>query len=327
MIAAPCALSEIVAVEVGHDPARRNGVDADALEGELEPERLGELDDAGLRHRIGGGALGDAEAEHRGDVDDGSALARRRACGAPPPARRRTPRRDWCRSRAAIPSGGSSTARPACTTPALLTRMVTVPKASSARSKARVIAGGRARRPRSRAHGRRRVRCAPAPPPAVRCGARPARRRRLPPASTSAKRTPSPLEAPVTRATRPVRSNSEAAVILGPEFRPLRPRRRAIQYPPTTICGTASPAGKSCSPLRERRAVGAGPPAAPSTSDPLRAILRHSRVVFHAPRSLTNERDAEGSPWPGTITTSSIITSTARNSPRCSCACARWRPS
>src|SRR5439155_21274026 len=66
---------EIVVVELRHDPARRDGVDADALEGELEPERLGELDDAGLRRRIGDGALGDAEAEHRGNVDNGATLA------------------------------------------------------------------------------------------------------------------------------------------------------------------------------------------------------------------------------------------------------------
>src|SRR5262249_2355162 len=66
---------EVIAVEVGHDPAGRDRVDADALEGKLEPERLGELDDACFRHGICGRALGDAEAEHRGDVDDGAALA------------------------------------------------------------------------------------------------------------------------------------------------------------------------------------------------------------------------------------------------------------
>ena len=44
---------EIVAVQLGDDPARRDGVDADALERELERQRLGELDHAGLRHRIG----------------------------------------------------------------------------------------------------------------------------------------------------------------------------------------------------------------------------------------------------------------------------------
>src|SRR3954465_109475 len=40
---------QIFTVEIGHDPARRDGIDADAPKGELEPERLGELDDAGLR--------------------------------------------------------------------------------------------------------------------------------------------------------------------------------------------------------------------------------------------------------------------------------------
>ena len=53
---------QIFAVEIGYDPARRDGVDPDALEGKLETESLGELDDAGLRHRIGRRALGNAEA-------------------------------------------------------------------------------------------------------------------------------------------------------------------------------------------------------------------------------------------------------------------------
>src|SRR5262249_61982885 len=52
---------EVIAVEVGHDPAGRDGVYAHALEGKLEPERLGELEDARFRHRIGDRALGDAE--------------------------------------------------------------------------------------------------------------------------------------------------------------------------------------------------------------------------------------------------------------------------
>ena len=46
LIAAPCSLVEIVAVQLGDDPARRDGVDADALERELERQRLGELDHA-----------------------------------------------------------------------------------------------------------------------------------------------------------------------------------------------------------------------------------------------------------------------------------------
>src|SRR6516165_10192959 len=66
---------EVIAVEVGHDPAGRDRVDADALEGKLEPQRLGELDDARFRYRISSRTLGDAEAEHGGNVDDGAALA------------------------------------------------------------------------------------------------------------------------------------------------------------------------------------------------------------------------------------------------------------
>src|SRR6185437_590847 len=61
---------EVVVVDLGDEPAGRDGVDAYALEGELERQRLGGLHHGGFRHRVGGGALGDAEAEHRGDVDD-----------------------------------------------------------------------------------------------------------------------------------------------------------------------------------------------------------------------------------------------------------------
>ena len=77
MSAAPRSLCEIVAVELGDDPARRDGVDADALERELERQRLGELDHAGLGGGIGDDALVDAEAEHGGDIDDGAAAAGR----------------------------------------------------------------------------------------------------------------------------------------------------------------------------------------------------------------------------------------------------------
>src|SRR5579863_2643259 len=38
---------QIVAVELGDDPARRDGIDADALERKFERQRLGKLDDAG----------------------------------------------------------------------------------------------------------------------------------------------------------------------------------------------------------------------------------------------------------------------------------------
>src|SRR5499426_170517 len=102
-------------------------------------------------------------------------------------------------------SCGISTARLACATPALLTRMVTVPKACSAASKARAMA---ARSSTSAA-------TATARPPvrrATSATAAPA------PASTSAKRTPSPLDAPVTSATRPLRSNSSAALMPALDF-------------------------------------------------------------------------------------------------------------
>ena len=66
---------QIIAIDLGDEPARRDGVDAHALEGEFEAQRLGHLDDAGLGGRIGDGALRHAEAQHRGDVDDRALLA------------------------------------------------------------------------------------------------------------------------------------------------------------------------------------------------------------------------------------------------------------
>ena len=131
---------EVVAVDLGDEPARRDGVDADALEGELEAERLRHLHHAGLGRRIGDDALADAEAEHRGDVDDGARLARRQH----PPRRLLRPQKNTASRLVAMTrrhsSSGSSTARVEWATPALLTRMVTVPNAASAASKARRIA-------------------------------------------------------------------------------------------------------------------------------------------------------------------------------------------
>src|ERR1041385_5535698 len=48
-------------------------------------------------------------------------------------------------------------------------------------------------------------------------------------ASTVAKRAPSPLDAPVTRATRPVRSNSSAAFMRSPRRYALSPIKRGRQ--------------------------------------------------------------------------------------------------
>src|SRR5215471_8121072 len=66
-----------VAVDLGDEPAGRDGVDAHALEGELEAERLGDLHHAGLGGGVGDHALGDAEAEHRRNVDDRALPVRR----------------------------------------------------------------------------------------------------------------------------------------------------------------------------------------------------------------------------------------------------------
>src|SRR5438477_5677377 len=110
-------------------------------------------------------------------------------------------------------SSASSTARSECATPALLTKMSTVPKAVSAASKARRIA----------ARSSTSAPTAIALPPACSMRAFSACRRSMRRATsttadpfsarTSAKRTPSPLDAPVTSATRPVRSNSFAAAM------------------------------------------------------------------------------------------------------------------
>src|SRR6266852_3962885 len=107
----------------------------------------------------------------------------------------------------------SSTARPECATPALLTRMVTVPNAFSASSNARVIAL------RSRTSAPIAMARLPACSMRVFTAASRSVRRATSAtgapsrASTSAKRTPSPLDAPVTSATRPLRLKSSAAVI------------------------------------------------------------------------------------------------------------------
>src|SRR5262245_24181320 len=53
---------EIIAIDVGHDPAGRDGVHTHALKGKLEPERLGELDDPSFCHGIGRRPFGDSEA-------------------------------------------------------------------------------------------------------------------------------------------------------------------------------------------------------------------------------------------------------------------------
>src|SRR5436309_13422057 len=67
---------KILAIKVGHDPAGRNGIDPNALERKFERKGLGELDHAGFGGGIGDVALGNAETEHRGDIDDGAALPR-----------------------------------------------------------------------------------------------------------------------------------------------------------------------------------------------------------------------------------------------------------
>ena len=55
------------------DPARRDGVDADALAGPGGGEALRQLGDAALRGAVGGHARAAEESQHRGHVDDGAA--------------------------------------------------------------------------------------------------------------------------------------------------------------------------------------------------------------------------------------------------------------
>src|SRR5438105_5938170 len=110
-------------------------------------------------------------------------------------------------------ASASSTARSEWATPASFTRMSTVPKACSAASKARRIAA------RSVTSAITATARPPALPMRSASALRRSRRRATNAtaapfsANTSAKRTPSPLEAPVTSATRPVRSKSRAVVI------------------------------------------------------------------------------------------------------------------
>ena len=113
-------------------------------------------------------------------------------------------------------SSESSTARPAWATPALLTRIVTVPKAFSAASKAAAIAF------RSRTSADTVIALAPdfsscACKALIRSARRATKTTDAPFSErTCAKRAPSPLEAPVTSATLPWRLNSSAEVIASP---------------------------------------------------------------------------------------------------------------
>jgi hypothetical protein len=103
-----------------------------------------------------------------------------------------------------------------CATPALLTRIVTVPKAFSAASKARVMA--------ARSFTSASIATARPPPASIdfcSSASRSARRATSAtaaplPASARANCCPSPLDAPVTSATRPSRLNISAAFMLSP---------------------------------------------------------------------------------------------------------------
>src|SRR5438876_1199225 len=124
-----------------------------------------------------------------------------------------------------------SIARSAWVTPALLTSTVTVPNAASAASNARRIA----------ARSSTSAETATARPPfcpmrSLTAASRSARRATSATAatfaaSTSAKRTPSPLEAPVTSATWPVRSNNSAAFMGCPSTGMKRGRHREASFP------------------------------------------------------------------------------------------------
>src|SRR5262245_4863594 len=115
-------------------------------------------------------------------------------------------------------SGGISTARPPCAMPALLTRIVTVPKAFSVASKARIMA----------ARSVTSASAATARPPffsissfsALSRSTRRATSATAAPLSESARANcvPSPLEAPVTSATRPLRLNMSAAFMQQPLY-------------------------------------------------------------------------------------------------------------
>ena len=124
-------------VDLGREVARRDGVDADAVARQLQRHRLGEAHHRRLRCRVGRQRLDDAEAQDRGDVDDGAA-------GAVAPTMRRAaswPTRNTPSRLTAMTSRHSSslvlTKKEPDGTPALLMRIVTGPAAASAASKAR----------------------------------------------------------------------------------------------------------------------------------------------------------------------------------------------
>ena len=60
-------LGLLVAHQVGVDPRRMHGADAHALVGDLEPQRVAERLDAGLRRRVGGQTRQHGERRRRGD--------------------------------------------------------------------------------------------------------------------------------------------------------------------------------------------------------------------------------------------------------------------
>ncbi len=204
---------EILAVDVGDEPARRDGVDAHALEGEFEAERLGHLDDGGLGGRIGDGAFRHADAEHRGDVDDRAFLVRGEH--APRGLLRPEEHRVEIGADHVAPfvfgevdgAGGMGDAgvvdqdgHGAERLLGLIEGAVHLPR-------------GRARRPRRRWPCRRPARSWPSPRRAFRPGAPPARPTRRSPPAPRRSGGPGPPDAPVTIATRPLRSKISAAFI------------------------------------------------------------------------------------------------------------------
>src|SRR6516165_5141982 len=65
----------LVLVHRGADPARADGIDADAVGGQLERGGFGESDQGALAGAVGDVAGGTDDPEDRGDVDDGAAAA------------------------------------------------------------------------------------------------------------------------------------------------------------------------------------------------------------------------------------------------------------
>ena len=197
------------------------------LRGPLVRQQAREARDAALAGGVGRDADAALERQHRGDVDDLAAAPLGQHSAAPRPATGRTP---TCRLTSITSSQSrslNSSASARRMMPALLTRMSMRPKAAHVASRCAVQSGSRWPGPRGPSAQRRPAAstaaavCAASLRPTARC-----RRRRV--ASATAIAWPSPVLAPVTSATLPLRSRRPRCVSSQLAHR----RRRACRCSP-----------------------------------------------------------------------------------------------